>query len=141
MVGSGARGDGADLSVALWADLSVGSRRGDAGGAWPVSVADHEAGAADLAPPPSATSGGFSPFSLIFKAPPVRNGVDTLAFFTAVSAISFPFLFRARGRMDGSSAISSSSATRGWTDGPTAASARGASLGRGGWETKIGHVS
>ena len=26
MVSSGARGDGADLSVALWADLSIGSR-------------------------------------------------------------------------------------------------------------------
>ena len=47
MVGSGARGDGADLSVALWADLLVGSRRGNARGTWPVSAVGREAGAAD----------------------------------------------------------------------------------------------
>src|SRR5438128_1437827 len=121
--GSSTREGGADLSAALWADLSIGTRRGDAGGAWPVSVAGRKAGAADPAPPTSSTTGGgFSPSPPILKAPPVSNGVDTLAFFATVSATSFPFLFRTRGGTVGSSATSSSPAT----------SAHGASSGSGG---------
>ena len=77
--GSGTREGGADLSAALWDDLSIGSRRGDAGGAWPASAVGRKAGAADPAPSTSSTTGGgFSPTPPILKAPPVSNGVDTL---------------------------------------------------------------
>src|SRR5438132_12666980 len=121
--GSDTREGRADLSVALWADLSIGTRRGDAGGAWPASAIDRKTGAADPAPPTSSTTGGgFSPTPPILKAPPVSNGVDTLAFFTTVSTTSFLFLFRTRGGMVGSSVTSSSLAT----------SASGVSSGSGG---------
>src|SRR5438128_9222781 len=60
--GSNTREGRADLSAALWADLSIGTRRGDAGGAWLASAADRKAGATDPAPPTfSTTEGGFSP--------------------------------------------------------------------------------
>src|SRR6266508_2548100 len=129
---SSTRRRGADSSATLWADPSVGPRGGDTGGAGPTSAAGRNAGAADPAPPtPPIAGGGFSPPPLILKAPPVSNGVDTLAFFTTGSATSFPFLFRVRGGMVGSSAASASPAT----------STCGASSGSGGRDTKIGHLS
>src|SRR6266508_5401162 len=109
---SSTRRDGADPSTTLWADPSIGTRRGDAGGARLVSAAGRNAGATDPAPPtPPITGGGFPPSPPILKAPPVSNEVDTLAFFTTGSATSFPFLFRERGGMVGSSVTSSSPAT------------------------------
>src|SRR5438132_449412 len=121
--GSSTRRGGADPSAALWADLSIGTRRGDARGARLVSAAGRSAGAVGPAPPtPPITGGGFPPPPPILRAPPVSNGVDTLAFFTTGSATSFPFLFRVRGGMVGSSAASSSPAT----------STCGASSGSGG---------
>src|SRR5207237_2970425 len=75
--GSSTREGGADPSAALWADLSIGTRRGDAGGAWSASAAGRKAGAAKPAPPTSSTTGGgFSPTPPILKAPPISNGVD-----------------------------------------------------------------
>ena len=121
--GSSTRRGGADPSATLWAEPSIGARRGDAGGAWPVSAAGRNAGATGPAPPtPPITGGGLSPPPPILKAPPISNEVDTLAFFTTGSAASFPFLFRMRGGMVGSSATSSSLAT----------STCGASSGSGG---------
>src|SRR6266540_3303027 len=109
---SSPRRRGADPSATLWADPSVGTRRGDTGGAWPTSAAGRNAGATGPVPPtPPITGGGFPPPPPILKAPPVSNGVDTLAFFTTRSATSFPFLFRVRGEMVGSSAASFPPAT------------------------------
>src|SRR5438105_12283269 len=120
---SSTRRRGADSSATLWADPSVGPRRGDTGGAGPTSAAGQNAGAVGPAPPtPPITGGRFSPPLPILKAPPVSNGVDTLAFFTTGSTTSFPFLFRVRGGMVGSSAASSAPAT----------STCGASSGSGG---------
>src|SRR6266498_3616285 len=110
--GSNTRRGGADPSATLWAYLSIGTRRGDAGGTSPASAAGRSAGAVGPAPPtPPITGGGFPPPPPILKAPPVSNGVDTLAFFTTGSATSFPFLFRVRGGMVGFSAASSAPAT------------------------------
>src|SRR6266540_2601521 len=121
--GSSTRRGGADPSVALWADLSIGTRRGDAGGTSPASAAGRSSGAVGPAPPtPPITGGGFPPPPPILTAPPVSNGVDTLAFFATGSITSFPFLFRVRGGMVGSSAASS----------PPATSTCGASPGSGG---------
>src|SRR5438128_5479188 len=70
--GSSTRRGGADPSAALWADLSIGTRRGDAGGAWPASVAGRSAGAVGPAPPtPSITGGGFTPPPPLLTDPPV----------------------------------------------------------------------
>src|SRR5438132_1143780 len=72
--GSSTREGGADPSAALWADLSIGTRRGDAKGAWPASVAGRKAGAADPAPPTSSTTGGgFSPTPPILKDHPLAT--------------------------------------------------------------------
>src|SRR5205809_7617681 len=84
--GSSTRRGGADPSATLWADPSIGTRRGDAGGARLVSAAGRNAGATGPAPPtPPITGGGFPPSLPILKAPPVSNKVvsnkvDTLAF-------------------------------------------------------------
>src|SRR5438105_10023204 len=109
---SSTRRRGADSSATLRADPPVDPRRGDTGGAGPTSAAGRNAGAAGPAPPTPPIAGGrISPPPPILKAPPVSNGVDTLAFFTTGSATSFPFLFRVRSGMVGSSAASSSPAT------------------------------
>ena len=121
--GSSAREGGADPSAALWADPSLGTRGSGAEGAWPVSAAGRKARAAGPAPPtPPITGGGFPPLPPILKAPPINSGVETLVLFTTGSATSFPFLFRTRDGMVGSSVTSSS---------PTL-SACGASSGSGG---------
>src|SRR5438128_3857108 len=120
---SSTRRRGADSSATLWADPSVGPRRGGTGGAGPTSAAGPNAGAAGPAPPTPPIAGGrLSPPPPILKAPPVSNGVDTSPFFTTGSGTSFPFRFTVRGQMVRSSAASSSPAT----------SACGASSGSGG---------
>src|SRR5438132_6778566 len=56
--GPSTREGGANLSAALWADLSIGTRRGEAGGAWPASATGRKTRAANPAPPTSSTTGG-----------------------------------------------------------------------------------
>src|SRR6266540_1417529 len=90
--GSSTQEGGADPSAALWADPSLGTRGSDAGGAWPVSAAGRKARAAGPAPPtPPITGGGFPPLPPILRAPPVNNGVDTLALFTTGFGLQGPF--------------------------------------------------